>query len=71
MSSTVIPFPERRTCPLCGAVYVSRPAMSRKDGRDICPDCGVRESMEYLGVGPEETEKVLDVIHRWKPDFSS
>lgn len=55
-------------CPLCGAVYAQRPALSRQDGKTpICPDCGVREALESLGVGAEEQEAILQTIHRCAP----
>lgn len=54
-----------RTCPLCGKTYSERPALSRKDSQTlICPDCGTREALESIGVGPEEQEKILETIHR-------
>ena len=36
----------RKVCPKCGKGYDDYPAMSRIDGTDICPDCGVREALE-------------------------
>lgn len=36
----------RRVCPKCGKGYEGYPAMSRLDGSDICPECGVREALE-------------------------
>ena len=54
-----------RTCPLCGKTYRERPALSRKDNQTlICPDCGTREALESIGVGPEDQEKILETIHR-------
>lgn len=52
-------------CPECGLPYEGRPALSRKDGITlICPDCGVREALESLGVDAKEQEQILDTIHR-------
>ena len=28
------------------------------------PDCGTREALEALGISPEETEKIVSIIHR-------
>ena len=57
-----------RTCPLCGKEYTEVPALSRKDNETlICPDCGTRESLEYIGVGREEQERILGIIHREHP----
>lgn len=36
----------RKVCPKCGKGYEGYPAMSRLDGSDICPECGVREALE-------------------------
>ena len=52
-------------CPKCGKTYTGRPAVSRADNATlICPDCGTRESLESIGVGAEEQERILDTIHR-------
>ena len=52
-------------CPKCGQSYKGRPALSRGDGKTlICPDCGVREALESIGVSVEEQEKILQTIHR-------
>ena len=52
-------------CPLCGATYTAHSALSRTDGKTlICPDCGIREALTSIGVGPEEQEKILDTIHQ-------
>lgn len=51
-------------CPLCGATYQERPALSRTDGQTlICPDCGIRQALDSIGVAPEEQEKILKTIH--------
>ena len=55
---------EPKVCPLCGRTYTEVPALSRKDNTMlICPDCGTRESLEAIGISPEEQEKVLEIIH--------
>ncbi len=54
-----------RTCPRCGEVYTSLPALSREDGKTlICPDCGIREALESIGVPKDEQEQILETIHR-------
>lgn len=54
-----------RTCPFCGREFDRPPALSRKDNLSlICPDCGTREALESIGVGPEEQEKILETIHK-------
>ena len=51
-------------CPKCGQLYTDSPALSRIDNATlICPDCGVRESLEYLGLPRAEQDKILAVIH--------
>ncbi len=55
---------EPRTCPKCGQVYTGHPALSRYDNDTlICPDCGTREALESIGVGREEQDKILGIIH--------
>lgn len=51
-------------CPRCGGVYSAPPAMARDGSGPVCPDCGTREALESIGVGTEEQERILDVIHR-------
>ena len=54
-----------RTCPICGREYSEHPALSRVDGLTlICPDCGIREALESIGVKEEERERILEIIHR-------
>ena len=53
-----------RVCPICGKIYTGVPAISRTDNvTPICPDCGTRQALESLGVGREEQEKILEIIH--------
>ena len=50
-------------------VYTERPASSRVDGSPICPDCGTREALESIGVGREEQDKILGIIHeKYQPE---
>ena len=54
-----------RSCPICGREYSEHPALSRVDGLTlICPDCGIREALESIGVKEEERERILEIIHR-------
>ena len=55
-----------RVCPLCGKEYIEEPALSRTDNTPICPDCGTRQSLEYMGVGKQEQDKIIETIHRYK-----
>lgn len=59
-----------RKCPICGAVYYDVPAISRTDNKTpICPDCGIRESLESIGVNEKEQEKILGIIHSCKANI--
>ena len=52
-------------CPKCGQPYIGIPALSREDNKTlICPDCGVREALESIGVDVNEQEEILAAIHR-------
>lgn len=54
-----------RVCPKCGNAYHGVPALSRADSKtEICPDCGILESLESIGVEAGEREEILDTIHR-------
>lgn len=54
-----------RVCPRCGAVYHEHPALSREDNEtQICPDCGVREALESIGISSFEAEQIIDTMHR-------
>lgn len=51
-------------CPKCGLPYEGIPALSREDNKTlICPDCGVREALESIGVDAKEREEILATIH--------
>ena len=52
-------------CPLCGRIYHEHPALSRTDNETpICPDCGIRQALQSIGVNDEEQEQIIDMIHR-------
>ena len=54
-----------RTCPVCGREYLEVPALSRVDNATlICPDCGVREALNSIGVAEAEQEGILGILHR-------
>ena len=56
---------EERSCPKCGSTYTEHPALSRTDNKMlICPDCGIREALENIGISKEEQEKIISIIHR-------
>lgn len=55
-----------RTCPLCGAIYKERPAISRDDNKTlICPDCGTRQALKDMGVSKEDAEQIVNTIHKY------
>ena len=46
---------EKKICPICGNPYTGHPALSRTDDKtEICPDCGIRQSLQSIGIAPEE-----------------
>lgn len=56
---------ESRTCPVCGAEYTERPAISRADDETpICPDCGTREALGSIGIPTGEQDEIIGIIHR-------
>jgi len=55
---------EPRICPKCGQPFTERPALSRVDSIQICPDCGTREALDAIGVSVEEQEKIISIIHQ-------
>lgn len=60
--------PVSAVCPLCRKPYSGIPALSRTDNQTpICPDCGIRQALESIGVSTEEREKILSVMHRKFP----
>ena len=53
-----------RICPKCGRTFTEHPALSRADNETlICPDCGVREALESIGIGKAEQEAILEAMH--------
>lgn len=54
------------TCPRCGRIFRGRPALSREDNKtSICPDCGTREALAFIGVDEEEQEQIVSMIHKY------
>lgn len=54
---------EIRVCPLCGKAYAEPPALSRTDNETlICPDCGVRQALESIGINTEEQDKMRQPV---------
>jgi predicted nucleic-acid-binding Zn-ribbon protein len=65
MNDNISIFPVH-TCPKCGLAFTGIPALSREDNTTlICPDCGIREALASIGIGMEETEKILKIIHKY------
>ena len=60
---------EPRVCPLCGKNYSEYPALSRTDNETlICPDCGIRQALDSIGISAEEQEKILSIIHQTRTE---
>jgi len=65
MNDNISIFPVH-ACPKCGHTFTGIPALSREDNTTlICPDCGIREALASIGIGQEETEKILDIIRKY------
>lgn len=53
-----------RTCPRCGQTFSKPPALSRADNETlICPNCGIREALDSIGVSNEEQERIVAIIN--------
>ena len=60
---------EIRVCPLCGNTYAEPPALSRTDNETlICPDCGIRQALDSIGISAEEQEKIISTIHQTRTE---
>ena len=52
---------EKKICPICGNPYTGHPALSRTDDKtEICPDCGIRQSLQSIGIAPEDVPRVFE-----------
>lgn len=48
---------EKNVCPVCGHEYVGHSALSRTDNAtSICPECGMRQALESIGVVDERQQ---------------
>ena len=55
-----------KICPICQKNYSRISAVSRRDNQTlICPDCGIREALESIGIKANEQEEILNTIHRF------
>lgn len=46
-----------KICPKCGHEYFEHSALSRVDDSEICPECGMLESLEAAGWSAAEKEE--------------
>ena len=53
-----------RICPICHKEYDDEPAISRKDGSDICPDCGTAEALEDANMDDIAKEEIMDCVRK-------
>ena len=52
---------EKKICPICGNPYTGHPALSRTDDKtEICPDCGIRQSLQSIGIAPEDLPRIFE-----------
>lgn len=59
---------KEKICPKCGRYYKGVPAISRRDNKQICPDCGTREAMEDGGISPTKQMEILEAIHQYNKE---
>ena len=58
-----VEFIKERICPKCGLSYTGVSATSRyAEYGCICPDCGMREALESIGVPQDEQNKIIETI---------
>lgn len=56
-----------KNCPKCGKEYTAPPSLSRVDGFTyICPECGMREALESIGVSKEEQDKIIGMEKQYR-----
>lgn len=51
-------------CPICGKEFFEKPTISRRDNREICPMCGIKEAMDDAGFTDTEQQKVIEIINK-------
>ena len=51
-----------KICPKCGKEYTERPAISRIDNSEICPECGALEALDAAGYSEEEKEEGMRLV---------
>ncbi len=52
-----------RKCPVCGREYSEPSALSRVDNEtEICPECGIREALQAVGIGQEKQNEIIQTI---------
>lgn len=55
--------PQPQFCPACSASYRTLPAVSRRNGRPICPACGLREALEDAGAFYSDLGDAILLMH--------
>lgn len=51
-----------KICPKCGKEYAERPAISRIDNSEICPECGALEALNVAGYSEGEKEEGMKFV---------
>lgn len=51
-----------KICPKCGKEYTEKPAISRIDNSEICPECWALEALDAAGYSEEEKEKGMKLV---------
>ena len=51
-----------KICPKCGKEYTERPAISRINNSEICPECGALEALDMTGYSKEEKKEGIKLV---------
>ena len=52
-----------KICPRCGQIYRTRSAIARDGSGDICPDCGIFDALDTIGMNKAEQQKILMAVY--------
>lgn len=53
---------DTKKCPKCGKSYTGKPAVSRVDDSEICPECGLLEALDAAGVDEDTKAETLKLV---------
>ncbi len=52
-----------KICPRCGQIYRTRSAIARDGSGDICPDCGIFDALDSIGMGKTKQQEILMIVY--------